>query len=94
MAFSEMTRLVSNSKDLTDESPKIHFENIDTFAPYVHRKSSSNLEFRTILFLSRLVFKLLVNLRSFWYLFKKDPDVLLARLVKQFLNYLVDKVSN
>ena len=52
MAFSEMTRLVSNSKDLTDESPIIHFENIDTFAPYVHRKSSSNLEFRTILFLS------------------------------------------
>ena len=50
MAFSEMT------KDLTDESPIIYFENIDTFAPcvhmYLHRKSSSNLEFRTILFLS------------------------------------------
>ena len=38
MAFSERTRLVSNSLNLTDESPTVYFENIDTFAPYVNTK--------------------------------------------------------
>ena len=33
-----MTLLVLNYMDLTDDSPKVYFENIDTFAPYVNTK--------------------------------------------------------
>ena len=35
MAFFEMTCLVLYSMDVTDESPKVYFENIDTFGPHV-----------------------------------------------------------